>query len=180
MPAAGTADTRPAQPDFGERSRAAAVSPSAPTDASLQETDIAGALQKVGADLYGKVPAGVLILTDGQHNAPRAVEPVARELFAQGAPVSTVLMGCAKPPMDAAIIELEAPETVFVKDTMYVTASVKLDGLPGKTAKVTLFDGQQQVDQKTVTAVGDSFRTKVQLADTPTTKGLHSYHVDVE
>ncbi|HUU59935.1 MAG TPA: hypothetical protein VMZ50_10345 [Phycisphaerae bacterium] len=161
QPTTGTA-TAPAAPDFE------------------QQTDVAAALQQVMTDVPADRLAGVVLLTDGQHNAAGKVEPVARRLGLLNVPVCSVALGSSKPPTDAAILALEAPETVYAKDTMYVTAKLKLDGLAGKTVRVTLYDKDKSVDVQDVRVPTDSYRTQIQLSDTPGKSGLHAYRAVVQ
>ncbi|HUS47542.1 MAG TPA: hypothetical protein VNA25_13060 [Phycisphaerae bacterium] len=167
-----TSATRPGGPAPAQRDE----------PAEAQQTNLAAALQKVISDLPAERIAGVLLLTDGRHNAiGQSAESVAQRLGALGVPVCSVLMGSSKPPVDAAIVSVDVPDTVYAKDQMYVTADLKLDGLKGKRVKVALYDEQgKEVDGNTVTVPADSFRTRVQLADTPAKAGHRQYRVAVE
>ncbi len=152
----------------------AAASPDAPA----LRTDLAGALDKIMADLPPEQTAGVLLLSDGRHNAPAPIEPVARALGLERIPVYPVVFGGARqPPTDAAIAAANAPEAVSTNDRVVVDIDLKLDGLAGTNVRVQLFDGDRLVATNTVLAAGDAFRRRVQLADTPRTNGLHQYRV---
>ena len=70
-------------------------------------------------------------------------------------------------------------QTVFLKDRLYVSVDLKLDGLEGTNATVCLFNGTDLVATQTVMAVGPSFRKRIQLADEPKTNGLHPYRVAI-
>jgi hypothetical protein len=144
---------------------------------------MAAALQRVMTDIPGKQLAGIVMLTDGRHNAPSRVEPVAGRLgteSASGAPVSSIVFGSEKPPTDAAIVNLEAPDTVYAGDKVYIAAQVKLDGMGGKKVTVTLSKGDTAVQSQTIEVPGRAYRTRVELSDTPTEKGLLSYRVAVD
>jgi len=174
-----------ADPQAWQREQAEAPS-TAPTSApvtqpaDLRRTDLAAALRKVASDSESEELAGVLVLTDGRHNAPDRPEPVARKLGLRGAPVCFVALGCDMPPLDAAVVSAEAPQTICAKDKVYVTCQVKLDGLAGKKVRVSLLDGDRQVDSSTVTPPSDAWRTRVRLADEPKTAGMHAYRVRVQ
>jgi len=148
--------------------------------AGKQSTNLAAAIEKVMKQLSDDQLAGVVILSDGRHNARRRVEPLVRRLGLKRVPVCSILVGGEKPPTDAAIVALEAPETIYTKDKMYITADLKLDGLAGKTARVTLLDGDRPVDLKNIRVPTDAFRKRIQLADQPTSAGLHAYRVRVQ
>lgn len=146
----------------------------------LQQTDLAGALQKLVTEFGPDRLAGVLVLTDGLHNARRGVEPVARQLAERGTPICSVVVGARRPPVDAAVVAIDAPETLYAKDKSFITVDLKLDGLRGKDVRVTLSEGSRELDFTTVAVPAETFRTRVQLADKPDKPGLHSYRVEVE
>ncbi|MBM4031896.1 MAG: hypothetical protein FJ291_08940 [Planctomycetes bacterium] len=183
-PAEGLRETAPARPQPAEKPKKDAKT-SAMGAAALppeqQKTDIAGAIEKVMGEVPADRLAGILLLTDGQHNAATPVEPLARRIGLQQVPISSVVFGGgARPTIDAAVIGLEAPETVYTKDKLYINAELKLDGLAGKTVRVTLYDRDTPVDSEEVRVESDRLRTRVQLADEPKETGLHAYRVKVE
>ncbi len=145
-----------------------------------QQTDFAGAIEKIMSEMADKQLSGVLFLTDGRNNAPGNVEPLVRRLGAQQVPVSSVVFGSQHPPIDAGIISVEAPETIATRDRVLIIAQVKLDGLAGKEARVVLMDGDKVVDTQTVRIPTDAYRARVELADEPSAAGLHRYRVDVQ
>ena len=67
-------------------------------DEPAVRTDLAGALDKVMADLSPDQTAGVLLLSDGRHNTPAPLEPVARTLGLERVPVVPVVFGGARLP----------------------------------------------------------------------------------
>ena len=143
-------------------------------------TDLAAALEKVRRDFPARQLAGVIVLTDGRHNGAEGLETLARQFGTQRVPICPVVLGGSRAPRDAAIVALQAPETVFEKTNMYVTAELKLDGLAGKSVRVTLYDGEKSVDFRSVRVPSETFRTRIQLADEPKSVGLHSYRVELE
>lgn len=149
-------------------------------DPKTQQTDLAGAINQVLADVPARQLAGIILLADGRHNAPTPIETVADRLAQQQVPVSTILMGSTRPPRDAAIVSVTAPKVVYAKDRMYVDADVKLDGLAGRAVRVSMLDGEKEVAFKNLAVGSDSLRTHVELADEPKSTGLHSYQVRVE
>lgn len=142
-------------------------------------TDLGGALTEALSRLGGKDLAGVLILSEGQDNGPEKPEPIAAQLGGRGVALCAAVMGAARPPTDAAIVSIDAPETVYLADRMFIDAELKLDGLAGHEVKVTLYDEAEVVDTKTLRPAGESFRTHIQLAHEPDKVGLHSYRIDV-
>ncbi|MBE3069472.1 MAG: hypothetical protein IMZ66_04460, partial [Planctomycetes bacterium] len=145
-----------------------------------QQTDLTRVFEKVMAEMSDKQLSGILLLTDGRHNAPKSVEPLVRQLGVRQVPVSSVVFGAEKPPIDAGVIGVEAPEAVALQDKMLITAQLKLDGLAGKEVRVALMDGDKALETQTVRVPTDTFRTRVQFSDEPSSTGLHRYAIDVQ
>ncbi|MCL2701142.1 MAG: hypothetical protein FWE88_05555 [Phycisphaerae bacterium] len=187
LPAAGAvAPDRPwaaSMPPEDDPASQPASAPAADAKPSTADgTDLAGALRRVMSDLTdhgGDKLAGVVIFTDGRHNARSSVENAVRQLGMQRVPVCSVVMGSSRPPRDAAIIAIDAPDTVYAKDRMLIGVELKLDGLAGQTVAVQLHDGENVVDTREIRVEGDRVRTRVQLADTPERVGPHAYRVSV-
>lgn len=159
---------------------AEAARTNAPAEAAepAARTDLASALEAVRADMQSTETAGVVLLSDGRHNTPAAVEPVARALGLQQTRVFPVVFGGARrPPADAAVAAANAPEAVSTNDKVSVEVDLKLDGLGGSNVVVQLFDGERFITSNAVVVAGDAVRRHVQLADTPRTNGLHQYRV---
>lgn len=147
----------------------------------LQGTDLATALETAAADLLPEHTAGVVLLTDGRHNAVGAVEPIARKLGVQHVPVFPVVFGGGRlPPTDAAVAAIDAPDSVSTNDRVSFNLELKLDGLRGTNVTVTLFDGVTPVASNTVTPDTAAFRRQLLLSDVPKTNGLHPYRVAVQ
>ena len=165
--------------DANARTQPTTTSAPAGLDDALLGTNLAGALHKALQDTGGDDLAGVIVLTDGQDNGRDACEPLVRQLAARGAAFSAVAIGADQPPTDAAIISVQCPDTVFKEDRMYVDAEIKLDGLKGRNVKVSLYDGDRRVADKTIRVSTDTLRRRVQLADEPKTAGVHTYRLEV-
>ncbi len=170
--------------DLSEVSSASLTDPiSAASDQSDERnnrTDLAGALRKIVADAGQDAPAAVVVLTDGQDNSNLSADAGARALGGAGSALCAIVMGGASPPADAAVVSIEAPETVYLNDKMLINAELKLDGLKGKTVGIKLLRGDKQVDSRDIRIVDDVFRTHIQLGDEPKTVGLHSYRVEID
>lgn len=152
-----------------------------PTNSPGQLTDIATALEQVTADTPASQLAGILLLTDGNHNSPKPVEPIARGLGLEPVPVSAVVFGGnRRPPIDAAIVSVEAPEAVSTNDQVDITAFLKLDGVTESNVTVSLYRNDLLVSTQNVVVAAERGRTRVSLADQPRTNGLTIYRVTVQ
>jgi hypothetical protein len=85
-----------------------------------------------------------------------------------------------RPPVDAAIVSLEAPAAVSTNDRVNIVAQLKLDGLAQTALTVNLYRENVLVSTQLVTAASPAFRSRLYLADTPQTNGLTMYKVAVQ
>ena len=147
-----------------------------------QATDLAGAIEKVSSDVSGKQLAGIVILTDGRHNGLAAPEPLAARMGLGKVPICSVVMAPRRPPCDAAVLAVDAPQTVVEGDKLLIQAELKLDGLAGRVVEVALLDALKQVASQTVgvPAGAESYRTRVLFSDEPTGEALHGYTVRIQ
>jgi hypothetical protein len=154
--------------------------PAASRPGDAGETNLAAALSRAAADVQADRLAGVVLLSDARHNAPADVEPIARRLGLGGAPVCSVLVGACRPPRDAAVVGVEAPETVHESDRVRVTAGLKLDGLAGRRVRVSLLCGDRLCDEEVVRPTTPACRMRVDLSDRPEETGAVPYRVLVQ
>jgi len=147
-----------------------------------QGTDLARAIEKVSREMSGKQLAGVVMLLDGRHNAPRRVEPLAAQLGLQKVPLCSIVMAPSRPPCDAAVLHVRAPQTVTERDKFLIDAHLKLDGLAGRDVEVALHDAKRHVATQTIHVPANvhSYRPSVQFSDEPKGAGLHTYSVRVK
>lgn len=142
-------------------------------------TDYALAIRRFLAE-SGEQPAGVLMLSDGQDNGPHSADLPVRQLASAGGAFAAVLAGAENPPTDAAIVSLQAPDTVYLSDKMVATARLKLDGLDRRDVRVTLYEGDIALDTQTVRVTGGRVRTSLQFSDQPVAAGMRNYRLQIE
>ncbi len=151
-----------------------------PPPAARLSTDLATALDRVREELPTRKLAGVMIVTDGRHNAKRSVREAARWFGAQGTPVCSLVTGSLRPPVDAAIVSVTAPRVVQLRDELRARVELKADGLAGKTAELELVHEGKAVGQARVAIDGDTFRGIVDLIHRSEQIGLAEYRVRVK
>jgi hypothetical protein len=114
---------------FGAKSQAAAMF----TDLRLPLTR---ALEHSGPG-QGKI-LGIVLLTDGQHNAGDSPTAKARELGERGLPIYPIALGSRQPPPDAIMVSLKAANAVFKDVEVPIEATFKIAGLPAQDFLVEL------------------------------------------
>ncbi len=94
------------------------------------------ALERSGPD-RGKV-LGIVLLTDGQHNWGPLPSAKASELGKLGVPIFPIVIGARQPPADIAVINVQAPTTVFKNSEVPVEARIQVNGITPRELLVTL------------------------------------------
>ncbi len=140
-------------------------------------TDFTGALEGLLKEIPSEQLAGVLVLSDGIHNADTSIHPVTRRYAAQGAPVAGVLIGGTRLPFDIALADVVAPESVFLGDRVRLLATVRATGAIGKKVSVGLLCGDEIVERQTLEISSDDWQREVRLTHEPVTNGVVSYQV---
>ena len=143
-------------------------------------TDLAGALEFAMKSVSSENLAGVLVLTDGRHNAETQVEDAARRLGVQNAPVCSVVIGSRQGPRDASVLAVEAPESIYLGDKVAVNADLKFDGLRGKRMRVALMFNGEAVEETTVAVPQEGYRHSVRFRHSPQDKGIFRYSLQIE
>lgn len=144
-----------------------------------QATDIAGALNQVLEEVPADQLAGMVMLSDGRHNRPGSVEDVARRFGILDAPIAVIPSGSETPPQDAAIVNVLAPDSVYLGDRMRVSTKVKFDGYRGQRAKLTLFAGSKKIEEREIAIPQNSYWEEVRFRHVPEEGGIGEYRIEL-
>lgn len=143
-------------------------------------SDLAGALAKVNEDIPAARLAGVLVISDGRHNAVEPVSPQAQQV-ARAAVMNSVVVGSRNSPPDASVLDVDAPQTLFLDDTATFRVTLKLDALAGRSVTVKLLgDDDQVIDRKTIKVSPNQSRADMRFEHRPRHQGVHEYQVVIE
>jgi hypothetical protein len=104
-----------------------------------EETDLALPVASTGSNA-GDIPvAGVVVLTDGRHNARETERRLIEQIAGVAAPIYPVLIGTEQRPKDLAFGTLEYPRQPVSKDDHpLVRVSLRTAGYEGQDVEVTL------------------------------------------
>jgi hypothetical protein len=149
-------------------------------EAETSLTDLSTALSHVLDNTSPESLAGVLLLSDGRHNGPVPPEDALRRMGVQKSPLGAVAIGGRLGPIDASILSLSAPESIYLGDRVAVRAQVKLDGLRGKKVKAMLRNGEEIVDEETIDVADVNQRSELRFVHLPDQKGIFDYSVELE
>ncbi|MBL8796267.1 MAG: VWA domain-containing protein, partial [Planctomycetia bacterium] len=81
---------------------------------------------------------GVIVITDGRHNAGASPLERADELKKAGIPIYPIPLGSGQAPPDIVVAELTAPRSTFKDDEINVEAQVKIAGIKAQLVRLEL------------------------------------------
>ncbi|MEM0968511.1 MAG: hypothetical protein AAGJ31_04100, partial [Verrucomicrobiota bacterium] len=142
-----------------------------------QKTDLARALEEVATQIPPESLAGILLLSDGRHNAELPVDDIARQLGSQGSPLCAVPIGSRYGPRDASILSLNAPQSIYLGDRIGITSEIKIDGYQGETVKAQLWAGESLLEEREIPVPERDYRATIRFAPTPTDQGIGTYRL---
>ncbi|HVS34902.1 MAG TPA: hypothetical protein VMS17_04930, partial [Gemmataceae bacterium] len=140
----------------------------APSAAAAHATDLnvplARGLETAGVG-QGKL-LGVIVLTDGRHNAGDSPLKKAEELGdKKKIPIYPVALGCDEAPAQTVLTAMTAPNSVYRDAEAAVDLKIRVAGLPKQEVEVELFLGtgpdKKQIDKQTIEHDGASREYKV-------------------
>ena len=146
----------------------------------VSATDLTGALEAVLKRIPSERLAGILLLSDGIHNADTSLLPVTRRLAAQGVVVNSVLVGGSAVPLDVALADVQAPESIFLGDKVRMTVALHASGALGKRVKLSLMTGGETVDSRELEVTREDWSSEVRFTDEPKTNGIVRYTLQVD
>lgn len=142
-------------------------------------TDLNACLETVVAQLKDELVAGLVLITDGQHNEGKDPEVLAKALGARQIPVHSIGLGSERPPKDIAIAKVETSGVVFYEDEVHVDVSLKADGYDGLKIPVVVTQAGKEVAREEVLLADDLRRQNVQLSFPAKEKGQVGYVIQV-
>ena len=187
--AAALAEDPYAEDPYAEAAEAARGLTAEETAAAAREeafrssTDLSKTFEKVVSEIPFEEIAGFVVVTDGRHNGDAGVDAVSRRLGAAKIPVNSVVIGGSRPPVDLAIAEARAPESVFEGEKVRVSGTVQALGSHGKSSTLHLYVNGETVDAKheeTIDVNGDDFVKEFRFVHVPETKGVYHYTLKLD
>jgi uncharacterized membrane protein HdeD (DUF308 family) len=102
------------------------------------ETRIGDAVRFVVNKERGGPIAGIVLISDGGNNGGIDVKAAPQLAQVAAIPIHAIGMGCDRRPVNARIVDLEAPKRVYPGDKFTMTGFVQAYGLEGRLVKVEL------------------------------------------
>ncbi len=107
-------------------------------DARGTATRLGDALRTLVQKERGGSIAGIVVVTDGGNNTGADCDLSARLAQAAGIPLFAVGLGSDQQPMNARVVDLEAPKRVFPGDKFTLTGYLQAYGMRGRSVNVRL------------------------------------------
>jgi len=142
-------------------------------------TDIVRSLFEIKRET-GENLSGIMLFSDGNHNAGPARERWAAEL---NVPVFPVALGIGKKVRDAAVVSVKAEDFAFKNTPFEITAVVSAIGCAGKTLNVKLSQVSpepKEIGRRSFAAASSRETKEITFPVTPYTSGEFKYRVEVE
>jgi len=135
-----------------------AVMPSSLPKPEGEITNLATGIKNSAAAQTSAGHEAMVLFSDGQHNEGESPLEVAKLLAARGVPLFTVGFGSQVRPRDLAVVTVEGPDSVFFKDNVHGTVTLKDDMPPGLPFTVTISDGDKPLWQQSLLTEGRGAR----------------------
>lgn len=117
-------------------------------DHTRSDTDLATPLLRIAERHAQDSVAAVVICSDGRHTSGPAPEDAARVLAARGIVVHTLGVGSPDAPPDICVAKLDGAFSVFMEETIRLTAHIKVSGMKGKSCTLALTRGDKPIQQR--------------------------------
>lgn len=143
-------------------------------------TNLAQALEHVRSEIPTQSLAGILLISDGRQSEAADLDEIATRFSAVSVPISSLVVGSERPPVDAKILEVTRPNTVLVGDSLVVGTRVAITGMKGRSVVAKLVSGGETLEERTIEVPEDEFITNLELSYEPEEEGLVEYEVVLE
>ena len=138
-------------------------------------TDIATSIDDASKEWRGQLLAGVVLFTDGAHNAST---PVVEGVIETQIPIYAVGVGNPESPRDLKLSRVEASPVAYTEHNVPIRVTLNHTGYSGNQTRVSLMIDNQVVDAVPITLTEESTQT-IEFALTPQEEGIFQYVVSV-
>jgi len=114
------------------------------------DTDLATPLLRLAERHAQESLAAVVMFSDGGHTTGPPPEDAARALSGRGIPVFTAGIGNSDAPRDVCVARLDGTLSVFLEETIRLTALIRTNGYKGKKLKLALARGSEVLQRREI------------------------------
>ncbi len=142
-------------------------------------TDLAGAMTEVRRDVAGTSLAGLIVVTDGADNGGQSMSDPLLSLAAAKIPVYTVGIGQERFARDISVERVELPRSTLRGAVLLGSVALRLRGVSGETASLTVEDNGKIVAAREVTIPKGVESMTIPIRIPPLEPGARSIRVQV-
>ena len=139
-------------------------------------TDIATAIRHAAKEWRGQQIAGVVLITDGAHNARSF--PM-REIADTQIPIYTVGVGNPQPPKELRVAKVEVSPVVYMEHEVPIRITVSHTGYSGSQVRLSLRDTGGTVIDATSMTLTDQQTQTIEFTLIPEASGMFQYTVSL-
>ncbi len=143
-------------------------------EASGGLTDIAVSIRDASKEWRGQPLAGVVLLTDGAHNASTPAVEVAEMQI----PIYAVGIGSPHPPKDLKISKIEVSPVVYMEHDVPIRVTVHHTGYAGSKIRISLMKNGRVVDTAPI-ALTDEPAQVIEFILNPQEEGIFQYIISL-
>ncbi len=151
-----------------------------PAEPSAQRTDLGAALRQIASESAMMPVGAVVLLTDGADNGGNLGPDTIQALRRARIPVHAIGFGSERIANDIEILDADLPARVLPSSRLMLTATLRQSGFRGKTAKLTVRDGDRVLAQKEVRLPGDGETWRETLALNAGAAGVKTLDIGVQ
>ena len=138
-------------------------------------TDIATSIDDASKEWRGQLLAGIILLTDGAHNASTSV---VEQVTETQIPIYAVGVGDPEPPRDLKLSRVEVSPVAYTEHDVPIRVTVDHIGYSGSQTRISLMMDNQVVDAVPITLTTEPKQT-IEFALNPQEEGIFQYEVSV-
>ena len=138
-------------------------------------TDIATSIDDASKEWRGQLLAGIILLTDGAHNASTSV---VEQVTETQIPIYAVGVGDPEPPRDLKLSRVEVSPVAYTEHDVPIRVTVDHIGYSGSQTRISLMMDNQVVDAVPMTLTTEPKQT-IEFALNPQEEGIFQYEVSV-
>ncbi len=138
-------------------------------------TDVATSIDDAVKEWRGQLLAGVVLFTDGAHNASTSV---VEKVIETKTPIYAVGVGSPKPPRDLKLTRVDVSPIAYTEHDVPIRVTVHHTGYSGSQTRVSLTRDNQIVDSVPMTLTDEPNQT-IEFTLSPREEGISQYAVSI-
>ncbi|MEM9478579.1 MAG: hypothetical protein AAGA58_02840 [Verrucomicrobiota bacterium] len=150
------------------------------TNTDIDFTDMTSALGSIIEQIDSESTAGILLVSDGRHTEESNVIDVGRRLGLESVPVNVLAIGSENGARDAAVSRVDAPDTVYVDETIKVSAVISATSMSGASLNVILIGDGEPLEQRELVVDKNDFSQTLTFSYLLSRPGITDFEIRIQ